>query len=208
MLMVPCPSKAYNQGRMAAEGVEGKYQMRDLDKRTAGPQPRQPVADERAADPARMRPRLDAGASGRGPAVAAQRDLGSAIQRSASMLAQRHKAQALDHAPRVVVQRQRLRAAFGPAAPDSQAAGLLQRRAGGGTAVIQLFDAGNGAQWHIHYGHIKLGNNVNSRVDFNGRNKKAIRKDLGDTINRYGLNVGGDLAASFRECINYINANY
>jgi len=30
-------------------------------------------------------------------------------------------------------------------------------------------DAGNGAQWHIHFSHMKLGNNNNSRVNFNGR---------------------------------------
>ena len=75
--------------------------------------------------------------------------------------------------------------------------------------VAQLrMDAGNGAQWHIHQEHIKLGSNVDSRVNFNGRSKKEIRKELGEKISRYGLNVGGDLAASFRECINYINANY
>ncbi|SFL08119.1 protein of unknown function [Nitrosomonas aestuarii] len=75
--------------------------------------------------------------------------------------------------------------------------------------VAQLqFDAGNGAQWHIHYGHIKLGKNNNSRVDFNGRDKKDIRKELGEKIARYGLNVAGDLSASFRECIDYINSHF
>ena len=79
---------------------------------------------------------------------------------------------------------------------------LLQR-------VVQLerFDAGNGAQWHIHHEHIKLGKNTDSRVEFNGRSAKEIRKELGEKIDRYNLNVGGDLAASFRECINYINAH-
>ncbi len=75
--------------------------------------------------------------------------------------------------------------------------------------VIQLaMDAGNGAQWHIHYGHIKLGNLTSSRVEFNDRSAKEIRKELGEKINRYGLNISGALAASFRECIDYINAHY
>ena len=69
-------------------------------------------------------------------------------------------------------------------------------------------DAGNGAQWHIHFGHMKLGNNNNSRVNFNGRPKRAIFLELGEKINRYGLNVGGDLEDSFRQCIDYIRANY
>ncbi len=76
-------------------------------------------------------------------------------------------------------------------------------------SVVQLvFDAGEGGKWHIHHEHIKLGNNNDSRINFNGRPKKEIRKELGEKIDRYGLNVGGDLAASFRECIDYINANY
>jgi len=55
--------------------------------------------------------------------------------------------------------------------------------------VVQLFDAGNGAQWHIHHEHIKLGNMNDSRVEFNGRSKKEIRKELGEKISRYNLNV-------------------
>ena len=80
---------------------------------------------------------------------------------------------------------------------------LLQR-----VAQLEQFDAGNGAQWHIHHEHTKLGKNTDSRVEFNGRSAKEIRKELGEKIDRYGLNVGGDLAASFRECINHINAHY
>jgi hypothetical protein len=68
-------------------------------------------------------------------------------------------------------------------------------------------DAGVGDKWHIHYDHIKLGKN-NSRVEFNGRPKGAIRKELGEKIERYGLSIHGDLADSFRECINYINDTY
>ena len=76
--------------------------------------------------------------------------------------------------------------------------------------VIQRerFDAGSGSVWHIHHDHIKLGNNQDSRVNFNGRSKKDIRQELGEKIDRYGLNVGGDLAASFRDCINYINNHF
>ena len=85
---------------------------------------------------------------------------------------------------------------------QSQATQFLLQR------VAQLMDAGSGGQWHIHHEHIKLGNNVDSRVNFNGRSKKDIRKELGEKIDRYGLNVGGNLAASFRECIDYINAHY
>ncbi len=75
-------------------------------------------------------------------------------------------------------------------------------------AVAQLrFDAGEGSVWHVHKGHIKLGNSSDSRVEFNGRSAKDIRKELGEKIERFGLNVGGDLATSFRECIDWINAN-
>jgi hypothetical protein len=69
-------------------------------------------------------------------------------------------------------------------------------------------DAGVGSKWHIHHGHIKLGNLNDSRVEFNGRPRKAIKKELGEKIERYALNVHGDLEASFRDCMNYINNNY
>jgi hypothetical protein len=88
--------------------------------------------------------------------------------------------------------------------PASNATQFLLQR----VAQLERFDAGNGAQWHIHHEHIKLGKNSDSRVEFNQRSAKEIRKELGEKIDRYKLNVGGALAASFRECINYINANY
>ncbi len=87
--------------------------------------------------------------------------------------------------------------------PASNATRFLLQR----VAQLEQFDAGNGAQWHIHHEHIKLGNNNKSRVEFNRGSAKEIRKELGDKIDRYSLNVGGDLAASFRECINYINTH-
>ena len=87
--------------------------------------------------------------------------------------------------------------------PASNATQFLLQR------VVQLkkFDAGDGAQWHIHHEHIKLGKNTDSRVEFNRRSAKEIRKELGEKITRYGLNVGGGLVASFRDCINYINTH-
>lgn len=88
--------------------------------------------------------------------------------------------------------------------PASNASQFLLQR----VAQLEKFDAGNGAQWHIHHEHIKLGKNTDSRVEFKRRSAKEIRKELGEKIDRYGLNVGGDLAASFRECINYINNYY
>jgi len=87
--------------------------------------------------------------------------------------------------------------------PRSKSQITLQR-----VAQLERFDAGSGSVWHIHHDHIKLGNNQDSRVNFNGRSKKEIRKELGEKIERYGLNVGGDLAASFRECIDYINSHF
>ena len=87
--------------------------------------------------------------------------------------------------------------------PASNATRFLLQR----VAQLEQFDAGNGAQWHIHHEHIKLGNNTKSRVEFNGRSAKEIRKELGEKIDRFDLNVGGDLAVSFRECINYINTH-
>jgi len=75
--------------------------------------------------------------------------------------------------------------------------------------VVQLkMDAGEGGKWHIHHDHMKLGNSTDSRVEFNGRSAKAIRKELGEKIARHGFSVTGGLAASFRECIDYINTNY
>ena len=88
--------------------------------------------------------------------------------------------------------------------PAKQAPGKSPRQ-----LVTQLrMDAGDGAEWHIHHDHMKLGNLVKSRVEFNGRSAKDIRKELGEKIERHGLSVGGDQATSFRECINYINDNY
>jgi len=117
--------------------------------------------------------------------------------------------QQLANASPQVAQLRRLQAlADARSAPVAQLAGLLQRRVSGGTGVIQLFDAGEGGKWHIHFEHMKLGTNTNSRVNFNGKTKKAIRRELGENINRYGLNIRGDLEASFRECINYINRYY
>lgn len=69
-------------------------------------------------------------------------------------------------------------------------------------------DAGEGARWHIHFGHIKLGNDNNSRVNFNGRPRSAIRAELGEKITRYGLCVTGANEPSFRACIDFINARY
>lgn len=75
--------------------------------------------------------------------------------------------------------------------------------------VVQLqMDAGEGGKWHIHFEHMKLGKSTDSRVEFNGRSAKDIRKELDEKIERYDLSVTGGLAASFRDCINYINENY
>lgn len=93
--------------------------------------------------------------------------------------------------------------------PQASSVDAKQLRSSTIQGVAQLrYDAGSGGEWHIHHGHIKLGGSVDSRVEFNNRSKKAIRKELGEKISRFGLSVGGDLAASFRECINYINANF
>jgi hypothetical protein len=72
--------------------------------------------------------------------------------------------------------------------------------------VTQLlrFDAGVGSGWHIHFDHIKLGKRNESRVEFNGRSKKEIRKELGEKIDRFGLDVG---QPGFRDCIDYINTH-
>ena len=69
-------------------------------------------------------------------------------------------------------------------------------------------DAGEGSKWHIHFDHMKLGNLTKSRIEFNGRPKRAIFQELGEKINRHNLNIHGDLKDSFDACIAYIRDHY
>ncbi len=80
-------------------------------------------------------------------------------------------------------------------------------------SVIQMangrnaFNAGDPRGWHIHHGeHIKYGSLVDSRVNFAGKSRKKIRKEIGENIDRF--NLSNTVTSSyFRECINWINEN-
>lgn len=160
------------------------------------------------------------------------------IDQSPQVMAQRSLSAGIDNSPPMVVQRKQAGRMVGATAQPKNLAhvhdtsfhamsdwhGTVMRRARSvqmkqayqvalqastqAPAQLQRFDAGNGTQWHIHHGHIKLGNLDKSRVEFNGRSKKAIRKELGEKIERHGLNISGDLEASFRDCLRYINDNF
>ncbi|MCS4308119.1 hypothetical protein M2404_002467 [Rheinheimera pacifica] len=73
--------------------------------------------------------------------------------------------------------------------------------------VTQLirFEAGEGADWHVHKDHVKFGSNQKSRVDFTGRNAQQILDKLADAVTRYGLSTAG---TNYQACVDYINANY
>lgn len=73
--------------------------------------------------------------------------------------------------------------------------------------VTQLirFEAGDGADWHVHKDHVKFGSNQKSRVDFSGRNAQQILDKLADAVARYGLSTAG---THYQACVDYINANY
>ncbi|GAB59474.1 eCIS core domain-containing protein [Rheinheimera nanhaiensis] len=73
--------------------------------------------------------------------------------------------------------------------------------------VTQLirFEAGEGADWHVHKDHVKFGSNQKSRVDFAGRNAQQILDKLADAVARYGLSTAG---TNYQACVDYINANY
>lgn len=80
-------------------------------------------------------------------------------------------------------------------------------------SVIQMangrnaFNAGDPNDWHIHHGeHIKYGKLGQSRVNFDGRSRKKIRKELGENIDRFNLS-NTVTSPYFRECINWINEN-
>lgn len=54
--------------------------------------------------------------------------------------------------------------------------------------VIQRFDAGTGAGWHIHYGeHVKYDSNNATRVNFGGRTRRQIGYAWEQVIQDHGL---------------------
>lgn len=74
-------------------------------------------------------------------------------------------------------------------------------------AVIQKFDAGIGAGWHIHFGeHIKYANNNATRVNFGGRNRRQIGYELEQKIQANGL-AATKANADFIACRTWIRNN-
>jgi len=54
--------------------------------------------------------------------------------------------------------------------------------------VIQKFDSGTGAGWHIHFGeHIKYASNNATRVNFGGRTRQQVGYALEQKIQENGL---------------------
>lgn len=79
----------------------------------------------------------------------------------------------------------------------------LQRKAAG-TPVIQRFDAGVGAGWHIHYGeHIKYNSTNGTRVNFGGRSSKQIGEQIEEKVQSHGL-AATKTGADFIECMTWI----
>lgn len=65
------------------------------------------------------------------------------------------------------------------------------------------FQAGEGAYWHVHYDHVKFGNDNATRVNFEGRTAKQIRKKLKEVKDRSPKSDKGSL--TYHQCINYID---
>ena len=84
---------------------------------------------------------------------------------------------------------------------------VLQRYKKGIVQMIR-FEAGVGDAWHIHIDHMKFGNNNDSRVNFitGETTRKQFRRNLGEKINRFGLNGIVD-RQDFRDCITWIKDN-
>lgn len=71
------------------------------------------------------------------------------------------------------------------------------------------YDAGAGGDWHIHYGqHIKYDGMNETRVNFHGRSRKQIRRELGAIIDRYAVLQNTVRGQNFRACINWINDHF
>lgn len=73
--------------------------------------------------------------------------------------------------------------------------------------VIQKFDAGVGAGWHVHYGdHIKYANNNATRINFAGRTRRQIGFALEQAIQAQGL-AGTKANADFIACKTWLRNN-
>lgn len=82
----------------------------------------------------------------------------------------------------------------------------IQRQTSEST-VIQKFNAGIGAGWHIHHGeHIKYASNNATRVNFSGRNRKQIGYELEQKIQNNGL-AATKGNADFIACKTWIRNN-
>lgn len=73
--------------------------------------------------------------------------------------------------------------------------------------VIQKFDAGIGAGWHVHYGdHIKYSNNNATRINFAGRTRRQVGYALEQAIQAQGL-AATKANADFIACKTWIRNN-
>ncbi|NKB81205.1 MAG: hypothetical protein GKS05_04810 [Nitrospirales bacterium] len=161
----------------------------------------------------------------------AQRKLAEAMNENPQATAQRALSTAIHNSPSMVAQRKQLSCMFGKAAQLKGAAeeellqgkfGLIQRQGGreeedplqgkfetvrqqgSEKPVIQKFDAGIGAGWHIHYGeHVKYDSNNATRVNFGGRTRRQVGYAWEQVIQSNGL-AGTKGDADFIACKTWI----
>ncbi len=70
---------------------------------------------------------------------------------------------------------------------------------------VKRYDAGAGADWHVHKGHIKYDGNNKSRVNFNQRQAAVILNEVAQKVARYSLPTN---SIHYTKCLNYINDNF
>jgi len=80
------------------------------------------------------------------------------------------------------------------------------------TPVFQLaggdhaYDAGDGALWHVHHGdHVKFGGQVNTRINFGGRTRNQVLRQLRGRRNLTPQTPDG--ARTYMECVRWILRN-
>ena len=73
--------------------------------------------------------------------------------------------------------------------------------AGGANA----YSAGDGAYWHVHYDHVKFGGLAATRINFEGRTRNKILRQLRGKRNVPPQSQQGGI--SYRQCVHWILAN-
>ncbi len=84
----------------------------------------------------------------------------------------------------------------------SQQQQIVFQLAGGANA----YDAGEGAYWHVHYGdHVKFGGLAETRINFDGRTRNKILRQLRAQRNVPPQSQKG--GATYIQCVNWILRN-